>query len=419
MYKKFLFLVFIYTLFSFKFSILGNSTDDNVLSSIRIDDIIIVIVMLVYFLRGNSLSFFLTKKVVFFFILYVMTGVFSSIFNSIYGEVDILSSLLFSLRPLEYFLYIILGFELARYNVNIKNAMKFYVIYCLILIFGQTLGFIGGISNFSFNRAIANTGGPWELAAVSAFLVIYFSHEKIMKFTVMSLFILILTQSRITLIGTGFVFFVKNIRNIKDMLRKRWTFLSGIFVLIFSLAFIGYGLINFTKNDVNSSGIISRINSFVNNETVNELLIIYENTKPATNRQDYFNQTYDEGLDEIISNASGGDASAFIRFTRWVTLVKTVIENPATILVGLGPSYAGKAIDGNYVRIFVETGFLGLITFIIFLTTFFKYEKNKLLIDYMIVLSITAIFIDIFVTFKAMFLFWMFYGRYLFCKLEK
>ena len=52
MYYKFLVLIFIYTVFGFKLSLLGTANDDknsSLLASIRIDDIIIVLFLIVYF----------------------------------------------------------------------------------------------------------------------------------------------------------------------------------------------------------------------------------------------------------------------------------------------------------------------------------------------------------------------------------
>lgn len=38
----------------------------------------------------------------------------------------------------------------------------------------QSYGLVPVVSGFSPDRAIANTGGPWEMAAVAAFLLFYF-----------------------------------------------------------------------------------------------------------------------------------------------------------------------------------------------------------------------------------------------------
>lgn len=418
MYYKFLVLIFIYTVFGFKLSLLGSANDEknsSLLGSIRIDDIIIVLFLIVYFLKGRSGGYFLKKKPVALFLLYVSISLFSTIYNSAFGEVDFISSLLFTLRPLEYCIYIALGYELGKTKFSPDKTLKFYVVYCLVLIIGQTLGIIGGLSNFSFNRAIANTGGPWELAAVSAFLMMYFLLKRNTIFGGASGLILLLTQSRITLVGTLITILFRNLNLITSLLKKKLVLLSFLGLVIVGLSSVAVSLvINEPDNRSDSnSGVTARFESIGNNDTISTINDIFTNTNAAINRQDYFNRTYGDGLNDIITNAGNGDASAFIRFTRWITLIKTASGNVINFLIGLGPSYAGMAVDGNYVRMFVETGIIGLFAYIIFLVSCLKHIKQKLLKDYIIILVITALFIDIFVTFKAMFFLWFFYGFYL------
>ncbi|EHS96157.1 hypothetical protein WHZ68_05955 [Klebsiella oxytoca] len=420
MYKKIMIFIFIYTVFGFKLSLLGRTGDEqsgNILSSIRIDDVIIVFFVLIYILKGKTGSIFLSKKPILCFLLYTFVSLVSTVYNSSFGEVDFVASLLFTLRPLEYYVYIALGYELAKSKFSPDLTLKFYVIYCFALIAGQTLGIIGGVSNFSFDRAIANTGGPWELAAVAAFLMSYFIMSKNATFTAFSSFMLILTQSRITLVASILVFLFGNLNSVIKIIRKKIVVLS---ICIFTSLLSIWALYSFTASDyishqkASNSGVTARFETFGSNDTLTTLNEILVTTKAASNRQDYFNKTYGEGLNDILTNSGEGDASAFVRFTRWVTLVKTTSNNIITLLIGLGPSYAGKAVDGNYVRIFVETGLVGLITYLLFLLSCLKNIKQKLLTNYVWILMVTALFIDIFVTFKAMFFFWFFYGYYIY-----
>ena len=396
MYKKIMIFIFIYTVFGFKLSLLGRTGDEqsgNILSSIRIDDVIIVF----FVLKGKTGSIFLSKKPILCFLLYTFVSLVSTVYNSSFGEVDFVASLLFTLRPLEYYVYIALGYELAKSKFSPDLTLKFYVIYCFALIAGQTLGIIGGVSNFSFDRAIANTGGPWELAAVAAFLMSYFIMSKNATFTAFSSFMLILTQSRITLVASILVFLFGNLNSVIKIIRKKIVVLS---ICIFTSLLSIWALYSFTASDyishqkASNSGVTARFETFGSNDTLTTLNEILVTTKAASNRQDYFNKTYGEGLNDILTNSGEGDASAFVRFTRWVTLVKTV--------------------DGNYVRIFVETGLVGLITYLLFLLSCLKNIKQKLLTNYVWILMVTALFIDIFVTFKAMFFFWFFYGYYIY-----
>lgn len=421
MYRKFVLLFFIYTLFGFKLSITGHD-NGSFLSSIRIDDLFLILFLFVFFLSGGSFYFFLKKKPVLFFLIYIFVSILSTLINSIFGEVDFISSMLFTLRPLEYFMYISLGYEIARLDINIEKIFKFYVGYVVFLILGQTLGIIGGISNFSFNRAIANTGGPWELAAVGGFLTIYFFENKKLKFSLAGFIILLLTQSRITLVGTLITFLIKKPSKFLKIFFNNMKLISiSTLSLALLLSYVLYKQEIIYSSDIknDSDGVASRFESFGNDDTLNEIERIFTYSQAAHNRQDYFNKTYGSGLNEILNNSTGGDASSFVRFTRWMVLIKTTINNLRSTIIGLGPSYADKAVDGNYVRLFVETGGVGICCYIIFLFSIYSNIDSRLIKDYILIIAITALFIDIFVTFKAMFLLWFFYGYYLFYKKNK
>lgn len=418
MYRKFLLFVLVYTLFSFKLSILGKINDDGgagILSSIRVDDVFLLIFICIYFVKGGGLSFFLNKKPVVWFLVYIFICILSSFYNSMFGEVSLGSSLLFALRSFEYLLYIFLGYELARNNICFDRILKVYVFYCLVLIAGQSLGIIGGVSNFSFNRAIANTGGPWELAAIAGFLTSYFVINKSFGYGAISFVILLLTQSRITLVATLFSLFIFNHKIVYGFFKNKKTIVGILSLIVLTLSFLCITNISSYNNSSSAtSGIAERFSSLGNSETISTVEKIITTTKAAQNKQDYYNKTYGDGLTGIINDSGNGDASAFIRITRWVTLIKTASNDIISSLIGLGPSYAGKAVDGNYVRLFIETGLLGLFFYIVFIISSLKNIKSKFIVNYVMILAITATFIDIFVTFKAMFLFWMFYGNYLY-----
>jgi hypothetical protein len=413
MYKRFVFFIFLLTLFGFKMSIIGDTGDtgDNLLSSIRIDDLMIILFLAYYSLNNGGWAIFLKQKAIFIFMIYILFGVFSSLYNSAIGRVSIASSLLFSIRPLEYFVYIAVGFELSRLKVSINKTFKVYIVYCLILISGQSSGIIGGFSSFSFNRAIANTGGPWELAGVAAFMLCYFFNERQIIYMLLSGGVLILTQSRITLVGTLVVIPFTNLKLLSLLLKRKITIL---FTLCFLAAILSVFLyINISagaSGKINVPDVTSRVEQFLSNDTLSKLVDIYIHTDAAISHKDYFDKTYGESVDNIISSSGDGDASAFIRFTRWITLIKTANGRLDSFLIGLGPSYAGKAVDGNYVRLFSETGIIGLVLYIMFLFKFVTTVKERVLRNYTLILIITALFIDIFVTHKAMFLFWLYYG---------
>ena len=106
------------------------------------------------------------------------------------------------------------------------------------------------------------------------------------------------------------------------------------------------------------------------------------------------------------------DISLEMRLLRWTIAIKTVLSSSVHTIFGMGPSFWGVALDGYYVRVFVESGILGLFSFIIFLYVSIIKSPCKIIRNYIVVLIITGVFIDIFVTDKAMFILWLFLGYF-------
>jgi hypothetical protein len=136
-------------------------------------------------------------------------------------------------------------------------------------------------------------------------------------------------------------------------------------------------------------------------------------TLPVTpTHDDYMDLMYTKLLgNPYIMLQSNIDLSLLLRVYRWVTLLKSCLSSPETIIFGLGPSFASAAVDDNYVRIFIETGVIGFLLYIAFLVMLWReVTSDYCLRYYLIILIITAIFIDIFVSYKAMLFLWLYLG---------
>lgn len=375
-------LIFSFCLFSFKVDLLG---------SIRADDLLVLLFFLLYTLR---LKIAKPPAVSYFFFLTVFFYTVSSIYNFYIERVSLFYSLLFALRPVEYFLFFFLGAFLCKNKNEIDLIFRCYVIYALLLVFLQFNGIVGAFSGFSVDRAIANTGGPWELALVSAFMSFYFFREGNYLFLVLSILTLFLTDSRITIFSVliVFIFYFLFSSNFRFKAKIVFFVLSVLFLLI-SVSF----------------GLGGRLLSLSINDLFLRAFTAYQLSFPVRSSEEYFYLTYsDVALNNMLSGE--GDGSANVRFTRWFFLIKTVFNDSISVFLGLGPSFAGKAVDGNYVRIFAESGFVGLFSYLVFFVTSFFYLKDLVIKMFLITLCVTALFIDSFVTYKAMFLFWFYVG---------
>ena len=343
-----------------------------------------------------------------FFLIFVLLSFLSTFYNAYLGRVDFLTSFLFSLRNIEYLLYVVLGFLLAKYNFNFSRILLIYLGYIVVLIVLQSSNLVPAFSDFTTDRAIANTGGPWELAAISAFLLLYFFENFKLLAIMASLVILVLTMSRITTLASLIVVFIyyRHIILAKIYSNKQmaiFAFLSFIsFILVFLIFWLDSYQVTFQFS------LLSRFNGLFTTDSILNVLDLLIR-RPVV--EDY--QAYKEYLESFVINTQF-DQSAYVRFSNWGVLLSSMSDSLDSIFVGLGPSFAGKAVDGHYVRFLIETGFLGLFIFIVFVIVFYVSVADRLLKSYLLVLLITATFIDIFTTYKAMMIFWVFYGKYLY-----
>lgn len=401
--------IFVYCLFSFKWTIIDTGS-----SGIRVDDFFCLFVFIFWvktLFYENKVFTAGVKKINLCFFVFLFFCLFSSFYNSYLGRVPFFQSVLFSIRPFEYWVFYLVGFQFYKYNISIKSIFFVYLLYVISLVILQYFGIVGVVSSFGGTRAIANTGGPWEFAAVSAFLFLYFmlGFERVKS--ILSFILLVLSSSRITLVGALISFFMYFRKTLNKFNLNFFLFsFAGIFFLFFMFLF--YLFLSPQGFNLDNIQVISRFSVFFTSDTLSNIENIFYSMPSFPTSDEYIAYTYsDDSLFNIFS--MGGDASALIRFSRWITLLKSFLLSSDTIFIGLGPSFAGLAVDGYYVRVLIECGVLGLISFAFFVfyaLSIFKKQREYLLFFYLLTLVITGLFIDIFTTYKAMMLFWFVFG---------
>jgi len=101
-----------------------------------------------------------------------------------------------------------------------------------------------------------------------------------------------------------------------------------------------------------------------------------------------------------------------VRVYRWATLVKTTVSHMDSIVIGLGPSFGSVAVDGYYVRLFAEGGLAGLLMFLFCIRALIKPQAgvSTAFREFVIIVVVTAFFIDIFTSYKTMILLWLWHG---------
>lgn len=110
---------------------------------------------------------------------------------------------------------------------------------------------------------------------------------------------------------------------------------------------------------------------------------------------------------------SMGDVSFKVRIQKWMHLIQGWMRQP---VFGMGASVAREAVDGNYVRLLVESGLLGLaswIAFIVVIVANFDRSKKRsyaMAIFATATIMISAILIDVFAASKIMMFYYILVG---------
>ena len=377
-------------IFSFKINLISIGG-----SGIRVDDLLIFLLVIVIIANLKKKFVPINNKPILLTLILVVFSFFSVYINNQLYSLPLLTGVMYSIRILEYMLFFYVGYYLANTKFNLDSFVKLYIIYAFVLIILQTFHIIPIVSGFSVGRAIANTGGPWELAALISFMLFYtLEYIKNKIYFYISFIILILTQSRIT---TFIVLVILFFRFTKRLSYKKILFLIGFFI-------IGTSIILYSNLDL-----VDRYISLFNINTFNSIIGLLDSINFKIDSNYYFAATYGNGLSNVLSME--GDGSALIRFYRWAILIGMTFSTYVSFFIGIGPSFASSAVDGNYVRIFIETGVIGLFLFLYIIYVIFKSTKYDFVMrSYLITIIITAIFIDIYTTYKAMVLMWFYYG---------
>jgi hypothetical protein len=403
----FLYAVVIFCIFSFKFTLGGMKE-----AGARVDDILIVLALVVLVLRRDL--FRIKPSTPFkYYLAFVSAGLVSALWNGAVGRVNLVYSLLFVLRLVEYMVFYFLGFRLARCGFRLSRPLTAYVVALAVVIPLQMVGIIPVPGSLTAARATGNTNGPYELAVVAAFLLCYLGFEQRKRLNgALSVVFIALTASRITSAATFLTLFKAYFRRSRP---RTW---STIVIAMFTVVAVSLGggwlWISGThagSESAESYTITNRL-SGMNPHVLGEAAVAVYKVIPTYN-------TSEEYIQGQFLSATGDsvqlgeeDVSSFIRVFRWTSLVRSTLAHVDSCIIGLGPSFGSAAVDGYYVRVFIETGIVGLILFFRFAKALLGDQNSGLwsFREYVFILLITACFIDIFTSYKAMILLWLWHG---------
>lgn len=366
-------------------------------SAIRVDDPILAIAGVLALSRASARRF---TRVDLFFFAWIASMILSSVVAIFYTDRTILSGLVFAIRPAEYWLIsrvaIVGRVTLDRVAKVIGAVIAVNSIVAIL----QFMGALGSFSRFSSERGSAFFNGPYELAAVAVGSLALNLGTRRRVQTGLAAVALVVSAARITIVGAFVVAVARYVRTTAAR-RARATLVSlGALGLLVAATFAQI------PNPL--SAVSDRFDTSAGDSIRHGLKV--SRFYPVHGSSRDYQRVAVEKTDRFLANIPPDlDASTVIRFGRWSILFRTVTSAQFTTLLGLGPGWAGVAVDGMFMRVFVEGGLVGIVAFGLFLATMLRHYTGPLR-QYLIALMITGLFIDIFVSLKPMLLLWVAVG---------
>lgn len=291
------------------------------------------------------------------------------------GAVQPLPSLLYALRPVEYWVvYPALAIVLWRDRSRVVSYVQFCLALVTVLNTGvaalQYLGDVSiGFSKFSNQRGAGLTAGPYELGAISALLACYWFAHRRHVLVLCSLASVLMSQSRVSLIAVVIALLI-----IRFSVRRATEGGQGpparigrsngphpLSVVTCMVLVVGAVVAGPTLNATLVQPALARAQSTSLSSSWTSASSVVARTPHVQTSDEYALIAYD-GIGESILNATASaDASSAVRFFRWQLLLRETTADPVHVVFGLGPSFPGPSVDGALLRIFFETGLLGIV----------------------------------------------------------
>lgn len=306
-------------------------------------------------------------------------------------------NILYPIRLVEYFTFLYFGYFFAR-SEKIHSAMIAIVAIEGSVMVCQALGLVGGFSVTGYvshvGRVIGLTAGPWEIGYVlnlAYIVLLQDAHPRgrsIVFPTVIVAGLLILTQSRAAEFSflVVFIAFTVSTGNFANVLRG--ALLLGV---------VAVGAATWFLRDL-----IARNAHLLNFRNLSYVVVLYRDIQPPVH--------FSAWQFRVVPQIPGVDPSWLIRSTHWVIAFKEWVAHPMLYLTGLGFGVFGPALDGGWLRLLVETGFLGVFAYAKFLSNVARKIPFGRYVA--IVTIINMMFIDMQLSYKGMALLLFLIGFY-------
>ena len=352
-------------------------------AGLRIDDIILLSCFTLFatvILYYSAIRF---RKIEIAFSVWMIALLASNFVNiTLYGR----SSLLYSFRFIEYFLFFYFGYYYSKRHELRTLAKAVLWINGPIMVL-QMFGLIGGFASAGYSanvgRPIGLTGGPWEIGVLINFCLAIFlfegkvSTKSAVKSFLITTALLVLTASRMAMLAQLMILIAYYRHQSRNFLSVVWKSSAIVAVLA--------AIVWFIPNPLQE-----RSQKLFSMENISYLQLMYERTPD--------NPTLDEFYDFETQDES--DMSWVMRVSKWCVVVKLWVRDSTNPIFGLGPGGIGVALDGGWLRVVIETGMLGLIALLVLARSIWNISATLRIM--LISVAINMLMIDIYLSYKVM-----------------
>jgi hypothetical protein len=355
----------------------------NGAAGLRIDDILLASCLMLFAAVRIYYADLRPTKVELAFAGWMVALLASNVVNvTLYGR----SNWLYSLRYLEYFLFFYFGYYFAQRHELRSLARAVLWINGPIMVL-QMFNLIGGYASAGYargiDRPIGLTGGPWEIGVLINFCLAIFlfdgwvSKKSGVWALVTTSALLLLTASRMAVLAQLTIVVAFYCRNGHSVFSVLWK--SGLAVAVLASVFW------FTPNPLRE-----RSQDLFNVENINYLQQIYKQTPDNPSLDGFYDfQAQDDS-----------DLSWVMRVSKWCKAIKMWSHNSTGPIFGIGPGGIGIALDGGWLRIIIETGFLGLTAILALAYSISRISPTLRIM--LLAIAVNLLMIDIYLAYKVM-----------------
>lgn len=301
--------------------------------------------------------------------------------------------LVYGIRLAQYMVWFFIMYEAAP-KLSTRALRWTCMAVCAVFIvwgLGEYAEVIPRIGKFTGadQRLTINTSGPFETSAMLAMLAYAAPSVVLTPFLIVLIF---LTQARITLLGILVSFAAA--RPGRTM----------------ALGFAGAVVATVAAQPLYTAVSKSRLSQSETPLAMGSLLSYTWKRVPTVPRPAYYRERFLQGTQifRYMPNTRG-DLSFKYRAVRWPIIIKSTAAHWFQLFIGWGPGAWSNAVDGYYVRVFGETGLIGLVLFTGWIVLALRQLRQRSIGKFsLVLLVVTAFFIDIFASSKVMPIFWAF-----------